>query len=1075
MIAQVTQGGVTGSDLVTYKFTDTLATTPNNINPSGYTLSVTGTSSAHPGVTTGASIQVETTGCASGYTLSTTTIASGQVKLYTGDLNCKVKLKSFTLGAQAYVPTGVGAVDFTTWLAGDIATFRGASSSDLLRVTVGTQVTQGGVAPADTISYTYSDLITCTGGGTFAAGAGTSTDPYQVANRTDLENVGLCTSSTAYFIQTANIDLTGSLDPWTPIALNGQYNGNSKTISNLYVNDTTGAAVGLFSSMNTGSSASNLTLSSINLTGGQNIGGLAASVVAATVSNCSVSGTVTAQSIATGSGLNAGGLIGLMSNGGTVSNSSSSVNLTFVPSTVSGSNWHGVGGLIGHTGSSATLATTITNSYATGNVTSSSGTTSSDNVGLGGLIGYTTANASTSVTITKSYSTGNQTHSVVGATTSDVLGIGGILGLMLNTTTTNLFVSQSWASGTLTIASTTTSNIQIGGVIGARDTGSVGTAAISDSYSFATISVTGTAAASVGGAGGFIGNVGSSTVSRSYSASPSVSGSGMRATALYGFYGTGTGTFTTSYYYDNAGVATQPATTGLTARTTVTQMQTQSNYAFGNFGSVWRMPSANPFAPSSLLSPVLAWQCGVSGVTCADVTSTCTGSPTFSGGDGTSGFPYEITTRAQVTSVGSCTASTYYFIVKNNINFGGSGTPWTPVALSGQFNGANYTFSNIYVNTTGNVGLFTTMQSGASVSNLNLTSMSLTGNSNIGGLAGVTTSGNTITNVSTSGTISATATAGGATIGLGGLVGQAINVNVTSSSSSANITFTSSTSTGTSDICMGGLLGSLDAAATSVTVSSSFATGDLTSTDGSNASTPFSAGGLVGCATSGTVVGRSATITESYATGDQTHSFNPTVNTNDAGIGGIVGTVLNGDFVTISKVFAGGVYTVQSTNLSDTSMGGLVGLSIQEVGTVIDSYAMVSLTMTGAVPGSTFCEIGGLLGDIEGNAIATRTYSAAPVVTGPSAEDFGFYGEIEGTITFTSNYYYDSATVPSQPTPPAGLTARTTVAAMQLQSNYSGWDFTTVWVMPTANPLSPEGILSPVLRWQCGTNGITCP
>ncbi len=115
-------------------------------------------------VNTGTTLNVAVTGCASGYTY-TGTITS-VVNLYNGDINCKVKLTSFilTIGSSTitYSATATGATNFTTWLAGDTATFANTTgsgaASDLITVYVRNQVTQTALTTLDTVLYNFTDV-----------------------------------------------------------------------------------------------------------------------------------------------------------------------------------------------------------------------------------------------------------------------------------------------------------------------------------------------------------------------------------------------------------------------------------------------------------------------------------------------------------------------------------------------------------------------------------------------------------------------------------------------------------------------------------------------------------------------------------------------------------------------------------------------------------------------------------------------------------------------------------------------------------------------------------------------------
>ncbi len=179
----------------------------------------------------------------------------------------------------------------------------------------------------------------------YSGGTGTETDPYQLATLNDLLTLSLSDSDwDMFFTLTADIDATetqnwnngngflpiGNFDPF----FTGTFDGSNFTISNLYIHRST-TLVGFFHSTN-GAIIKNLTLDSFiiegsayvgtlvgeagrydeteisyvtvincQVNGGLYIGGLVGSIRAAHVSNCHVSGTISATS-----GGIAGGLAG---------------------------------------------------------------------------------------------------------------------------------------------------------------------------------------------------------------------------------------------------------------------------------------------------------------------------------------------------------------------------------------------------------------------------------------------------------------------------------------------------------------------------------------------------------------------------------------------------------------------------------------------------------------------------------------------------------------------------------------------------------------------------------------------
>ena len=157
-------------------------------------------------------------------------------------------------------------------------------------------------------------------------------------------------------------ELTGNLafdsdESWEYVAYNAVFEGNDYTLSGLYIDRPGSTRVGLFGAIKSNADIRNLTLSSVNVTGGNATGGLVGHNGGGTVSNVTVSGTVTGDE-------STGGLVGFNYNG-TVTDSSAD-------GTVTG--YIQVGGLVGHSQGS------ITSSSFDGAVTG--------HISVGGLVGY---------------------------------------------------------------------------------------------------------------------------------------------------------------------------------------------------------------------------------------------------------------------------------------------------------------------------------------------------------------------------------------------------------------------------------------------------------------------------------------------------------------------------------------------------------------------------------------------------------------------------------------------------------------------------------------------------------------
>ncbi len=134
-------------------------------------------------------------------------------------------------------------------------------------------------------------------------GAGTETNPYLIkdaedlANLADFVNEGNIKYNAAYYRLENNLDIS-DIEQWTPIGtfsnpFKGKFNGNSKVISGLKYDDTTGTSIniGLFGSIEN-AEIEKLGVIGININGYSNIGGIVGISSRSTISNCYTEGTV---------------------------------------------------------------------------------------------------------------------------------------------------------------------------------------------------------------------------------------------------------------------------------------------------------------------------------------------------------------------------------------------------------------------------------------------------------------------------------------------------------------------------------------------------------------------------------------------------------------------------------------------------------------------------------------------------------------------------------------------------------------------------------------------------------------
>ena len=285
----------------------------------------------------------------------------------------------------------------------------------------------------------------------------------------------------AYYSLSNNIDLTSGMtnaaDVWgtnkyastgagfVPIGnssnqFNGTFNGNSDTISNLYINLPNTTDAGLFGYTN------NATINNVSVSGTatlENIAGLLGGQVdSTTLNNVSSSGTI--YTTANAASVNAiGGLIGNLYLG-TLSNAYSSVNI------IMSNGGNQTGGLIGKTDTA-----TINDVYSSGSITSLNPTYTT-----GGLVGDLLRG-----TLSNSFS--SETINLLGSGTT---GVGGLIGYSFSETVNNVY-----SIGSITTAD---SSQYIGGLLGYEDGGTK----LSNAYSSSAIS-TGASSTDVGGLAGF--------------------------------------------------------------------------------------------------------------------------------------------------------------------------------------------------------------------------------------------------------------------------------------------------------------------------------------------------------------------------------------------------------------------------------------------------------------------------------------------------------------------------------------------------------------------------------------------
>jgi hypothetical protein len=848
-------------------------------------------------------------------------------------------------------------------------------------------------------------------GATYGGGAGTAENPYQIWTAEQMNTIGVNSGDWGkYFILMADIDLQGIV--LTPIGnsssrYTGSFNGNGHVIRNAVFN--TAGYVGLFGYVDTAGRISYLGLESVTATGDY-AGGLAG-VNYGVIHNCYAAGTITTN------WRYAGGLVG--ANYGIVDQCYADGTVTANATTMDIK----VGGLAGYNYGS------VNRCYAAGTVVCNS---SSTPCYVGGLIGH---NFQTSVN--QCYATGN----VVGYGIGDSCYIGGLIGYNYNGG-----ANQCYATGAVTRDIGIPDTAYVGGLIG-RGGGA--------SNCYATGRVGGTTNSYyVGGLAG-----GDVSISTSYSTgaviTSSSTGGGLIGSTLEA----------TDSFWDTqtSGKSTSGGGTGKTTE----QMQTRLTFtdAWWDFVGETTNGTENIWTISAGQYPRLVWQDSAAGaaatvanvtlltqadaetiITAAGFTVWVTYSYSNTAASGTvisqspaagttfqQGRPVNITVSLGVNYPGSGTQADPYKIgtVTAWKNFMLSSSNWnkyyiliadldlryvilTPVGnyttrFTGSFNGNGHVIRNAMIKISGSdyTGLFGYVGMGGWIFDLGLESVKITGDYNVGGLAGHNT-----------GTIS--------------------DCDVTCDVSGSQY--------------VGGLLGS-----NSGTVSHC-------STRGRVGGGPYT-GGLIGYIYQGTINDcyMACTVTGSaYAGGLAGYNGSGTITrcssvgvlrTSPMGglyFGGLAGYNVIGR---IEECYSTGAVCRNWAWSSSQFTGGLAGRN--ESGTIKNCYS------SGAVGGTS--NYGGFVGNNGGTI--SQCYSTGFV----SAQSLsgGFSGPNTGTIT--SSFWDMETSGKTLSAGGSGVQGKTT-AEMKAMSTFEslGWDFVDETANGTADiwAMRCEGMNYPKLSWQ---------
>ena len=347
-----------------------------------------------------------------------------------------------------------------------------ASGTGVFTLPPGASITLSGANPSLSISGQAYTVINSLG----AQGSTTGTDLQ-----------GIQGNLSGHYALGTDIDASAT-SGWnggagfTPIGtFSGSFNGLGHTIANLTINSGS-SSVGLFGDVGAGATIANVGVVGANVSGTSGVGALAG-LNYGTISNSYSTGTVSGSfkvgglvganygtvsnsystGTVSGSG-KVGGLVGL--NDGTVSNSYSTGNV---------SGGYGVGGLVGYNYGS------LSSVHSSATVSGSGGGLGGPTSGVGGLVGFAGSNSGFTSSISNSYATG-------AVTSSGNSPAGGLVGGAYGS------ITNSYATGAVS------GNGMVGGLIGQIGGPNGLPATVSNVYATGAVSASGNQGGGLAGA-----------------------------------------------------------------------------------------------------------------------------------------------------------------------------------------------------------------------------------------------------------------------------------------------------------------------------------------------------------------------------------------------------------------------------------------------------------------------------------------------------------------------------------------------------------------------------------------------
>ncbi|MDH5582181.1 MAG: hypothetical protein OEY33_09780, partial [Bdellovibrionales bacterium] len=616
-----------------------------------------------------------------------------------------------------------------------------------------------------------------------AQGLGTELVPYIICNVAQFENIEdniNCTS--AYFRQGGDIDFSeDGIDNDDPQDnFTGNYDGNGFKLINFRNLGAGSTNHGVFAETS-GATLKNIHVRNVLLSDYSSQGGLVGYADNTVIDNCSVTGDLNGITYV-------GGLVGRLNN--------STVQNSYAEIYIHDSNDQ-KGGLVGRAEGNSLIRNSHASIYMNNSVGHHQG-------GLAGVVN--------SSKVTRSYSEGIINHTSSYQNAGGLIGIfengsylsesysftnvsggyyvGGLVGRMLGSSKLRYSYSAGDVKG---------SYDDVGGLIGRMDNGTV-------KQAFSLGVVDGDDASL---SGGFIGNFLSGTVEEGYynkdpgfdnSTSPAGIGKtlvelsnpetfkGWHFGNVWAYDGSNPITLRTAHKKDKLDpldvqvIADTPTSIKLSwtkndsSTSSFILAQAQSSSALADCSGGTDIGNVTEYTITGRTSdlPYEFRLCGTDGSVTSEgvsvgsyafkIGSTCDGQSAVTlcdaFGAGISSDPYILCTATQLNNLSTCGVDKH-FKLGSDIDLNAISYT-SPVNFSGSFDGDGYTIYNLAINepTTDNIGMFSTTATGAVIKNLTLANVSITGQNNVGAVAG-STSATSINNITLYGTVNGVSKVGG--------------------------------------------------------------------------------------------------------------------------------------------------------------------------------------------------------------------------------------------------------------------------------------------------------------------------